>query len=64
MKARLFWDDGRIEDVNGLGEDVQTIVRQGRAGLRRFVRAGDVDPEGFEVFIEDDEQPLDDRVVS
>jgi hypothetical protein len=55
MKARLYWDDGRIEDVRGLGDDVQVIVRQGAAGLRRFVRADDLDPEGFEVFIEDDE---------
>jgi hypothetical protein len=54
MKARLFWDDGRIEDINGLADDVRTIVRQGTAGVRHFVRADDVDPEGFEVFIEDD----------
>jgi hypothetical protein len=50
MKARLHWDDGRVEEVDRLREDVEVIVRQGRDGRTEFVATGDIDADGFAVF--------------
>ena len=57
MRVRLYWTDGRIEELKGdLDAGTRHIVRPSADGHRRFSNTEEVDDEGFAIFWEDDEE--------
>jgi hypothetical protein len=60
MKARLYWHDGRIEDVN-LAPGVTHVIRHGLRGEHRhFLSSGEADQDGSVRFMEE-YPPADDE---
>ena len=55
MRVRLYWLDGRIEELKGEVDSGTThVVRQTAQGQRQFTFAEEIDDEGFAIFWEDD----------
>jgi hypothetical protein len=56
MRVRLYWLDGRVEELKGR-VDAQTthIVRQGAGGEHHFIFAEEIDDEGFAIFWEEED---------
>lgn len=56
MRVRLYWLDGRIEELKGeVDPGTQVVVRQTGGGHRHFMFAEEIDDEGFAIFWEDEE---------
>ena len=56
MRVRLYWQNGRVEELKG-EIDVGTthIVRPSASGNRHFTTTEETDDEGFAIFWEDEE---------
>ena len=55
MRVRLYWHDGRIEELKGeIDGGTTRIVRQSATGHRHFTFAEEIDDEGFAIFWEDE----------
>jgi hypothetical protein len=55
-RVRLHWANGRITEMSASAK--ATIIRlPTREGMRSFRAAGDIDDEGFDVFVEETELP-------
>lgn len=55
MRVRLYWLDGRVEELKGeVPTDTAYVVRQTAQGQRRFEFAEEIDDEGFAIFWEED----------
>lgn len=55
MRVRLYWLDGRIEELRGeVAADTTRIVRNTAEGARHFEFAEEIDDEGFAIFWEAD----------
>ena len=58
MKVRLYWEDGRVEQLKGEVEDDTThIVRPTADGPRRFEFAEEIDDEGYAIFWQEETGP-------
>ena len=56
MRVRLYWEDGRVEQLKGDVEaDTMHIVRQTAEGPRQFTFAEEIDDEGYAIFWQDEE---------
>jgi hypothetical protein len=58
MRVRLYWQDGRVEQLKGeVAAGTTHIVRPTPEGQRRFEFAEEIDDEGYAIFWqEEDEQ--------
>lgn len=57
MRVRLYWADGRVEELKGeVAADTMHVVRPTAGGHRRFTFAEEIDDEGFAIFWEDERQ--------
>ena len=55
MRVRLYWLDGRVEELKGeVDASTMRVVRQTAQGQRQFSFAEEIDDEGFAIFWEDD----------
>ena len=55
MRARLYWLDGRVEELKGeIDPETKAIVRPGQDGQHRFSAVEEIDDEGFAIFWEDE----------
>ena len=55
MRVRLYWLDGRIEELKGVVDaSTMEVVRNTADGLRRFEFAEEIDDEGFAIFWEEE----------
>ena len=55
MRVRLYWLDGRVEELTREVEDDTTlIIRQGPQGHHHFIAVEEIDDEGFAIFWEED----------
>ena len=58
MQVRLYWLDGRVEELKGeVAADTMHIVRQTADGQRHFAFIEEIDDEGFAIFWEDEGKP-------
>ena len=58
MKVRLYWADGRVEQLKGEVDAGTThVVRQTPDGERRFEFAEEIDDEGYDVFWQEEDAP-------
>lgn len=56
MRVRLYWLDGRVEELKGrVDAGTRTVVRQSPQGHRHFVWIEEIDDEGFAIFWEEEE---------
>jgi len=56
MRVRLYWLDGRVEELKGeVDAATMHIVRQTSGGQRRFEFAEEIDDEGFAIFWEEEQ---------
>jgi hypothetical protein len=56
MKVRLYWEDGRVEQLKGEVDDGTThIVRHTPDGEGRFEFAEEIDDEGFAIFWQEED---------
>jgi hypothetical protein len=56
MRVRLYWLDGRVEELKGeVDAGTTNVVRQTAQGHHHFTFAEEIDDEGFAIFWEDDE---------
>ena len=54
MRVRLYWLDGRIEELKGVVDGGTTqVVRKTSDGPRYFMFAEEIDDEGFAIFWEE-----------
>ena len=59
MRVRLYWSEGRVEELKGEVDDgTRHIVRPTPAGGRQFTYTEEIDDEGFAIFWEDDDEPV------
>ena len=55
MRVRLYWLDGRVEELKGeLDAATRRIVRPSAEGPRHFLFVEEIDDEGFAIFWEDE----------
>ena len=55
MRVRLYWLDGRVEELKREVEDDTTlIIREGPQGHHHFLAVEEIDDEGFAIFWEED----------
>ena len=55
MRARLYWLDGRVEELKGeIDPETRVIVRPGPNGQHHFAAVEEIDDEGFAIFWEDE----------
>ena len=55
MRVRLYWADGRVEELKEeLAFDTTLVVRTVDGGHRHFRFDGEFDNDGFAVFVEDE----------
>lgn len=55
MRVRLYWLDGRVEELKGeVDATTLHIVRQTAGGQHRFEFAEEIDDEGFAIFWEEE----------
>lgn len=58
MRVRLYWQDGRVEELKKAVDGSTThVVRQSEDGMHHFTFAEEIDDEGFAIFWEDEEAP-------
>lgn len=58
MKVRLYWEDGRVEQLKGdVDEGTTHIVRPTPEGPRRFEFAEEIDDEGYAIFWQEEDEP-------
>jgi len=58
MRVRLYWLDGRVEQLKGEVDAGTThIVRQSPDGHGHFTFAEEIDDEGFAIFWQEEEEP-------
>ena len=59
MRVRLYWLDGRVEQLKGEVDAATThIVRQTPEGHCHFDFAEEVDDEGYAIFWQEEEEEL------
>jgi hypothetical protein len=55
MRVRLYWLDGRIEELKGeVDPETRLVVRPSEGGHRHFLFTEEIDDEGFAIFWEDE----------
>lgn len=55
MRVRLYWLDGRVEELKGeVDAGITHIIRQRDGMPHHFTFAEEIDDEGFAIFWEDD----------
>jgi hypothetical protein len=60
MPVRLYWTDGRVEDLKReIVTGTTLVVRNVEGGHRHFLFAGEFDNDGFAVFTEDVDGAID-----
>ena len=56
MRVRLYWLDGRVEELKGqVDAHTMHIVRQSGGEQHHFVFAEEIDDEGFAIFWEEED---------
>jgi hypothetical protein len=57
MRVRLYWADGRVEQLKGdVDAGTTHIVRPTPEGHRHFAFAEEIDDEGYAIFWEENEE--------
>jgi hypothetical protein len=60
IKVRLYWLNGRVEELKGqIDAETTIVVRQTPDGPRHFSSVEEIDDEGFAIFWEDGDEPED-----
>ena len=54
VNVRLYWHDGKVEDVRDVPDGTTAIMRKTTENHRHFHYTGDEDDDGFARFIEDE----------